>query len=235
VNGFICPSQQHDLLQVSLQPDSVHSHPRSAPGETGYEGSISDYRAVRGSTCQVHHTDLASAASPLPGNHGYASADSHLVDGPMPQCKRANVISTTTPNTKGVKSFRPQTGLKNITDGTSKTLMAGEVGRGTSELGQAFNGNDRTTAVEVGELNGFCQRCGHPPVPPGTTVTGSDLQSYGDDGFGSVHNGVTLFVMCDGSVQALSNDINLPVLDRMATRAGDDPYDVNGAATPCLH
>jgi prepilin-type processing-associated H-X9-DG protein len=57
----------------------------------------------------------------------------------------------------------------------------------------------------------------------------------GDYGFGSAHPGVVNFIMCDGSVQAISKDINGPVLDRMATRAGDDIYDINGTASPCSH
>ena len=110
-----------------------------------------------------------------------------------------------------------------------------KLGRGTSELGQAFNGNDGTTAVKIGELNPFCQRCGLGAVPLGTVITSAEEVNYGDDGFGSVHSGVVLFVMCDGSVQAISDSTDLPVLDRMATRAGDDPYDLNTSASPCKH
>jgi hypothetical protein len=43
-----------------------------------------------------------------------------------------------------------------------------------------------------------------------------------------------MFLLCDGSVQSISRDINLAVLDRMATRAGDDPYDVDGVAQSCV-
>ena len=57
----------------------------------------------------------------------------------------------------------------------------------------------------------------------------------GETAFGGAHNGVVNFVMCDGSVQGIAKDINLPVLDRMATRSGDDPYEVGGVATPCNH
>jgi hypothetical protein len=44
-----------------------------------------------------------------------------------------------------------------------------------------------------------------------------------------------MFVMCDGSVQPIARDTNLDVLDRMATRAGDDPYTVDGVVSPCKH
>jgi hypothetical protein len=34
-------------------------------------------------------------------------------------------------------------------------------------------------------------------------------------------------------VQAISRDADLNVLDRMATRAGDETWDVNSSATTC--
>jgi hypothetical protein len=42
-----------------------------------------------------------------------------------------------------------------------------------------------------------------------------------------------MFTMCDGSVQAISRGVDLPVLDRMATRAGGDLYDASGVAQSC--
>ena len=68
------------------------------------------------------------------------------------------------------------------------------------------------------------------PIPPEFAMGARD----GDNGFGGVHSGVTLFVMCDGSVQSISKETDLPVLDRLATRAGDDQYDINGTAKSCL-
>jgi hypothetical protein len=157
----------------------------------------------------------------------------HLVDGAMPQCRKPDVKLTTTPTNRGVAHFTPLTALKSITDGTSKTLMAGEVGRGTSEEAPAFNTNDNRTATPIGEERPFCQRCQHPPRPLGTT---SDPQGiYGDAGFGSAHPGITQFVMCDSSVHSLSRTIDLTVLDRMGTRAGDDPYEIDKPAVPCKH
>jgi hypothetical protein len=39
--------------------------------------------------------------------------------------------------------------------------------------------------------------------------------------------------MCDGSVQGLSRDTDLNMLDRMATRDGGEVIDVNGSAPIC--
>jgi prepilin-type processing-associated H-X9-DG protein len=122
--------------------------------------------------------------------------------------------------------------MKSITDGTSKTALCGEVGRGLSEDDQAFNG-DAFPAYPLGETKPFCQRCGLSPPPLGQNPTGTDALAYGDQGFGGMHNGVVMFGMCDGSVQAISRDIDGAVLDCMATRAGDDPYQLDKPAKSC--
>jgi hypothetical protein len=150
-----------------------------------------------------------------------ANAFNHLVDGPIPQCRQTNVVKGGNGN-RGVISWRAMTGLKNITDGTSKTLLGGEVGKYHSEHIHAFNG-DFFAGWWVGELEPFCQDCG------------LNRADGGDSGFGSMHPGTVLFVMCDGSVQSISRDTSLTVMDRMATRAGDDPYQVDGTAAPCKH
>jgi hypothetical protein len=157
----------------------------------------------------------------------------HLVDGPVPQCRKTDVKFTSTPTTRGVETYTPLTGLKNITDGTSKTLCVGEVGRGTSDRSPIFNSNDGNTATPIGEEKPFCQRCTFPPMP--LNVTSDPGNIYGDTGFGGAHSGVVMFLMCDSSVQQISREIDLAVLDRMATRAGDDPYELDKPATSCQH
>jgi prepilin-type processing-associated H-X9-DG protein len=75
----------------------------------------------------------------------------------------------------------------------------------------------------IGELKQFCEKCYWGPA------------EGGDDGFGSVHNSTVNFAMCDGSVQGISKDIDPKVLDCMATRAGDETYDVTGTVPACTH
>ena len=114
------------------------------------------------------------------------------------------------------------TALKSITDGTSKTLLGGEVSRAEAERTHAFNG-DFFPGRWIGEEEPFCEKC-----------TLSDAEG-GDKAFGGAHTSSVNFIMCDGSVHAVSRDTNLSVLDRMATRAGDDPYEIDGTTTPCNH
>jgi hypothetical protein len=157
----------------------------------------------------------------------------HLVDGPIPQCKRSDVkTKSASGKGPGVVSYPLLTGLKNITDGTSKTLLVGEVSRFTSDRTPIFNSNS-DIALALGEEKPFCQRCTAPPRPLGSTSDPNGI--YADPGFGGAHESIVMFLMCDGSVQALSRDIDLAVLDRLATRAGDDPYELDRPAIPCQH
>jgi prepilin-type N-terminal cleavage/methylation domain-containing protein len=233
IPGFICPSVAHEAKVVGHIPDDGHSHPRTdpAPEAAGlpYQGSISDYKGVRGSTCDVHSPVGTITTTP---NNQWDNSNSQYVDGPIPQCDRNSVVRTTTPNNRGVASWHPQISMKSITDGTSKTALCGEVGRGISEDDQAFNG-DANPAFPLGETKPFCQRCNLAPAPLGTPVSDDNKLQYGDAGFGGPHNGIVMFGMCDGSVQQISRDIDGAVLDCMATRAGDDPYQLDKPAKSC--
>ncbi|MCA9188184.1 MAG: DUF1559 domain-containing protein [Pirellulaceae bacterium] len=219
VESYYCPSQTHDDggRVIAVLPDSVHGHPRrdAITGEAGWSGAIADYRAVSGSTCPIYNSD----GRIIINNGGYDGGTGHLVDGAMPQAERAEVKYQDGARRK-LRSFKSITAFKNIKDGTSKTLLAGEVSRAISEAGHAFNG-DHLPGYPIGEGRPPCQNC---------TLT-ADLG--GDFGFGSGHPGVMVFAMCDGSVHALSRTTDPAVLDRMATRAGSDIYDVDGTATSC--
>jgi prepilin-type N-terminal cleavage/methylation domain-containing protein len=225
VDSYYCPSQLHEARYAEMLPDAVHAHnPVDPVTHRPWAGSISDYRAVAGSTCTVYNESGAAIT-------GWDDSNSYLVDGPIPACRRSNIRSTDSAR-RYLTGWKAETTLKNIIDGTSQTLLAGEVGRGTSESSHAFNG-DTAPGVFIGNKNPFCQRCELPGVPPGVTPTGADMLNYGDGGFGGAHKGVVMFVMCDSSVKSLSRDVDPSVLDRMATRAGEEHYDENGTATVC--
>lgn len=250
IEPYYCPSQSHETSTTWARADGVHSHDLDdpdgspPPGKRGWEGSIADYRPVAGSTTRIGGVDNNGIAVQLSWNQirvspGFNNSNSHLVDGPVPQSKAADVRYTKSPpadHTWGVAGYKPRTGFKDITDGASKTLLVGEVGKGTSERGHAFNGNQ--SGVFIGEFFPFAER---PTLSPHANesyqiMTAPDRLSYGDPGFGGVHSGVVLFGMCDGSVQSISQDISLPVLDAMASRAGEETYDLaTGRATPVLH
>ena len=226
VDGFFCPSQLHDRkITTGGAPSDGHgAHLPPDPEDVaagGYLGAISDYRGNNGSPCPKPNSITSSPPFLYPvdltGFYG------HLSNGPIPALDKDNASQyrrTTPPkhpNNRGIAFWRPRTGLKDILDGTSKTLLGGEVGRGTSESGHAYNGDHSPgVMVGVGEDGDLAER---PALGP---------NEGGDGGFGSVHSGVILFVMCDGSVQAISKDTDMWVLDAMATRDLGEAYSLNG-------
>lgn len=220
IDAYYCPSQSHDSRFTVVTPDSVHGHPRRdiVTLENGWTGAISDYRSVSGSTCTINFTDDNGTARQIV-NGAYDGSTGAYVDGAMPQAFRSKVYYSDS-NRRKLSSYQGQTSLKNITDGTSLTLMIGEASRALSESSHAFNG-DSLPGYPVGHSRPFCQRC-----------TLSEEEG-GDFGFGGAHPAVAHFVMCDASVQSLQRDIDLNVLDRMATRSGDDLYDINSTASTC--
>jgi prepilin-type N-terminal cleavage/methylation domain-containing protein/prepilin-type processing-associated H-X9-DG protein len=221
VDALFCPSQTHESRAMVLAaiPGDGHSHVRADPEvpgtAVGFMGSLSDFRAVAASTC----TQFNGSGQKVYPTPGFDNTNSQWMDGPIPPPDRATVVFGGAAN-RGVKSFKPITTLADVTDGTSQTLLGGEVGRYVSEGGHAFNG-DHFPGVFLGRGAPFCQRCDRSEA------------EQGDNGFGSVHPGVVQFAMCDGSVQSLSKETDLNVLDRMATRAGEELYDRNGTASAC--
>jgi prepilin-type N-terminal cleavage/methylation domain-containing protein len=217
IPGFYCPTQAHESLIITQAPlDTGHGHRRTDPetGDRGYAGSISDYRNVSGSSC---HTIIRGGTRYETGS--YDGSSGMYVDGAMPQARRPVTYRTGSgANGRQVVSYTPVTTLAKITDGTSKTLLVGEVSLALSEEVQVFNG-DSFPGYPVGEERPFCEDC--------TTVDG-------DRGFGAGHPGVVNFLMCDASVQSISRDVDMRVMDRAATRAQEDLYEFGGSAESCL-
>src|SRR3972149_3378000 len=136
VATLLFPSQQHDsTIANGSNPADGHSHPNVQPEGGPWQGSISDYRAVAGSTCPTFITELGTTPHPLDITGKFA----HYADGAIPQPNsdpnRGYFVKSTVPpalNDRGIKSWKARTGLKDIIDGTSKTFLGGEVSRATA-------------------------------------------------------------------------------------------------------
>jgi prepilin-type N-terminal cleavage/methylation domain-containing protein len=107
----------------------------------------------------------------------------------------------------GTPAFKAGTSFREITDGTSNTLLVGDKHMYLKHLndpakgdGPAYNGDKGHSHRKVGT--------GQPlSKGPQDTVTGR---------FGSWHTSVTNFVLCDGSVRSFQNNANATMLGYMA-------------------
>jgi hypothetical protein len=119
----------------------------------------------------------------------------------------------------GVLHATSKVGFKDITDGTSQTILIGEVSSldrhyGTS-LAAANNSPGFIGGIWAGipsslKWDGMVLRDTHPDHPINSRFSDAELDgsSYGKhDGFGSQHQGGALFVFCDGSVRFLNQNI----------------------------
>jgi prepilin-type processing-associated H-X9-DG protein len=119
-----------------------------------------------------------------------------------------------------IPTFRSNTGLAAITDGTSNTFMVGEKHVPTGMFGRAKVGDG---PLYSGAWTCFAGRIAgiEDPLalgPTDITPSGGIVDGIFARKFGSYHAGVCQFVFCDGSVRAIRNSIDTANLRRLAVR-----------------
>jgi hypothetical protein len=112
----------------------------------------------------------------------------------------------------GVNFFGVDMKLKYITDGTSKTYMVGEKFNDPDSYESDGNINGGDNESYFGGYDWDTNRWAD--KPPLHDAPGGNLYTM----FGSAHAGVWQAVMCDGSVRALSYDIDLFIHRHFANR-----------------
>jgi prepilin-type N-terminal cleavage/methylation domain-containing protein len=128
-----------------------------------------------------------------------------------PRANGAIIAATATVKNGRVIFWRSNTTFASITDGTSNTIMLGEKNVNPEEFGEGF---DNAAYNGTGVPRNFA-RCGGPRFPiaatPYTTVEASRT-------FGSMHQGVCQFVMCDGSIRVLPTNTDPELLRKLVVR-----------------
>jgi hypothetical protein len=115
-------------------------------------------------------------------------------------------------------SWHSRTSFADVTDGLSVTLLIGEKYVRPTEFGKETEGdnsiyNDDDTLT----LARFAGR--QTPGSIDRPLASSLTDNYRpEERFGSYHAGVCQFVLCDGSVRAIQNSINIDTLTRLAVR-----------------
>jgi len=128
----------------------------------------------------------------------------------------------------GVFYRNSKIGMRDITDGSSTTLMAGERSQNVADatwtgmvpFGQACNNpswpvHDCETANVL-----VLGHTGPSPVEPWVDVPNS--KKAGVDDFHSLHPGGCNFLFCDGSIRFVKETVNPPVFSFLSTRAGGE-------------
>jgi prepilin-type N-terminal cleavage/methylation domain-containing protein len=230
VDEYFCPSADHESQTVLKQMTSLsnHSHSGGDEGANMFRGAIADYMGVMSSSCAITRRHrFPNETGDRQGNFDSTKEQAVMADGSIvPVYPRDWVSIPATPATdypQRVASYTPRVSLAKITDGTSKTLMIGEISKSRADVFQAFNG-DNTPALFVGEDRPFT------PAPEPNPLPASYHRNHS---FGSAHPSVVHFVMVDGSVHPIRKDVDMKVLDRAAQRNDGEIYDLEGTMPSC--
>ena len=109
--------------------------------------------------------------------------------------------------------------LRSIHDGTSQTILAGELHIPNGQLntipynGPIYNGQELDSHT----------RLGGPGVP---ILTGAD-EAIGLFGYGSNHPGITNFVFTDGSTRSINNNLDSITLGQICNREDGEIETIN--------
>jgi hypothetical protein len=234
IQEYLCPSQHHETLTIGRAMQNVGGHSHSNPDESGdiYYASVADYMGSMSSSCSITRKHVfPPETAPRQGNMASTREIAVMADGAITPVKPGNY--TQTPGSggsanypQGVASYKSSVTIAKVTDGTSKTIMYGEISRRRANNFQAFNG-DSAPSLFIGQGRPFAPNPepepGQPPVDYLNTVS-----------FGSSHPGIIHFAMVDGSVQPISKEADPAVLDRAAQRNDGEVYDITGTMPTCV-
>ena len=129
--------------------------------------------------------------------------------------------------------WKPQLSFKDVSDGTSNTLLIGEKFIFLNLQGKLGTQRGDSTMWHDGDIVSLGRLCGEefPLVQDHDAVDSSGSSQVLNHGwhmpFGSSHPGVVNFVFCDGSVSSISMDVDSIALGYFATRAGGEVPDEN--------
>jgi prepilin-type N-terminal cleavage/methylation domain-containing protein/prepilin-type processing-associated H-X9-DG protein len=207
VKTFFCPTRRSP---PQISPASQNGEAGADDGNGGFPGACGDYACCAGDG-KIRNAN---------GTYSTSDMNTNEANGAM-IC--AKILS---PNTVGppynnpdnpwpdpVRSFRSYIRFADITDGLSDTLLIGEKHVRINHFGEHGDGD---SAYYSGFNYRTAQRCAGPSHPLARNP--EDNTSRRAYRFGSFHPGVCQFVFADGSVRALSVNLDTTTLRWLANR-----------------
>jgi prepilin-type N-terminal cleavage/methylation domain-containing protein/prepilin-type processing-associated H-X9-DG protein len=134
----------------------------------------------------------------------------------------------------GVFYRNSRVGIRDITDGTSSTLMVGERSQDVANatwVGMIPSGlacNNPTWPVQDCEASNVLILGHTGPSPDEPWIDVPNYKKAGVDDFHSLHAGGCNFAFCDGSIRFIKETINPQVFSNLATRAGGEVISEDG-------
>ena len=193
VPTYLCPNRGAGRPLVPSTPDNSvqdgdldHVHPATDPNGHPWPGAYSDYAACSSTINPFTPTVLVRSAQ--------IAFDGALIYGNYSEFPKLPLV---------IHGWHSHTTLKSITDGTSKTFLAGETTAFLAANIAAYNGDGNWGWV-IGPNDPL--HIGSEPV----------------NGFGSDHPGVCNFAFVDGSARSMSNSTSIKILQALITRAGGE-------------
>lgn len=223
IAGFICPSDVFETNPYMLPGPVSASPPQTSPGavEGWYAGTSYAGNYGEGS----YYTKFSQFAIKPDGALFLTGKDPSL---------QAGVLNVLVQNHYDLSPAS----AKNVTDGTSKTLLIGEKYHYDAFFDTWTSANSGMKMYQVsawgwvGGMKGaaeiFCSSAvGINNSVRAYTTSANDIgaQDRRFNGWGSGHPGVCGFVFVDGSTRMISDSINQTVLVAITTRAGGENVD----------
>ena len=196
VPAYMCPSSPIDrmLLTAPNNVDAIEEIGGQSPYTTHYYGVL----GPKGNNPVTAQPYLLNNVPPNANHGGFAQQGIFMQD-------------TVSPNT----NTGPESGnsIANITDGTSTTLMVGEISWADNVSGTRYRA--------------WIRGCDTAPVCAGSrNVTNAintlGIGTFNDIAFGSMHSGGANFLMGDGSVRFIVSRIDLNTYHALASRDGGE-------------
>lgn len=172
--------------------------PVTTTGTTLLRGAVGDYGG--------NHGDLSPGSFGLPTDFYYGGNGTGIIISSRPTCESGVPVD-----------WIDRISHKNVTDGLSNTILAGEMHVPVGHLGRS----PEDAFIFNGDYVFNFSRVGGPTVPIVSdkhAFTGNGLVSWG-----SWHPGACHFALGDGSVRSFTPSLDTEILGRLCNRADGEP------------